>query len=76
MNKLEKLEQETLKLSNAERWKLLTWLDEYQNDAWDRHMEADSKSGKLDHLIENAREEIRLGKIMPMFDDDGKLNKP
>lgn len=35
------------------------------NDAWDRRMELDSKSGKLDFLAEEARQESNQNKLRP-----------
>ena len=37
---------------------LAKWLQDYLNEIWDRQIEADLASGKLDHLMAQAEAEI------------------
>ena len=37
---------------------LAAWLEQYLNDMWDRQMEADLASGKLDNLIAKVEADI------------------
>ncbi|HAZ44296.1 MAG TPA: hypothetical protein DDW76_09985 [Cyanobacteria bacterium UBA11369] len=37
---------------------LAAWLEQYLNDLWDRQIEADLASGKLDNLIAKAEADI------------------
>jgi hypothetical protein len=52
--KIERLEQEIRALSAEELTALRRWFIEYDAEAWDREIEADVKSGKLDRLAEEA----------------------
>ncbi|SFF25400.1 hypothetical protein SAMN05428977_10881, partial [Nitrosomonas sp. Nm166] len=42
------------------------WFIEYENSRWDRQIEADAVSGKLDSLIDEALAEHRAGKTKPL----------
>ena len=35
-------------------------------DAWDRQIEADAKAGRLDHLWQQALEDIEAGRTKPL----------
>ena len=50
------------KLSEAERAKLEVMLNR-EDDAWDRQMIADAKSGKLDKLIAEADADMEAGNL-------------
>jgi hypothetical protein len=62
MTKVEMLEAEIEKLSAEEFAELREWLLEKDWEAWDRQIEADAASGKLDNLFEKAEAEHRAGK--------------
>lgn len=62
MTKLEALEEEIKKLSPEELAKLREWLLERDADAWDREIERDAESGKLDKLFEKSLTDHRAGK--------------
>jgi hypothetical protein len=66
MTKLEKIEQEITSLDPKDVRKLADWIEEYKWELWNRQIEADSKAGKLDKLVENARREIASGKVRPL----------
>jgi hypothetical protein len=38
------------------------WFNEFQQDLWDQQIEEDSKAGKLDFLIKQAKKQYREGK--------------
>ena len=50
-------------LPEEEFAELREWLSEKDWEKWDRQIEKDSESGKLDFLIEEALEEKRMGKL-------------
>ena len=52
MTKLQALEQEIETLSPEEVSELRVWLDEREAEAWDREIERDAASGKLDKLFD------------------------
>lgn len=53
------------RLPPAEVFELGRWLREYESELWDRQIEADIRSGKLDKLGQGALEELRAGKTRP-----------
>ena len=42
------------------------WLQEYLNDAWDKQIEADTKSSRLDQLIQRAKADIEANRVKPL----------
>ena len=65
MTKLEKIEQEISSLNPSDVHKLADWLAAYQADLWDKQIEGDAKSGRLDKFVETAKAEIASGKFRP-----------
>lgn len=49
-------------LSQNELAELVEWLDEFQESLWDRQIEEDLTTGKLNHLIEQAEKAFSEGK--------------
>jgi len=62
MTKLEQLEADIKSLSAEEFTKLRDWLLEIDADEWDREIERDAASGKLDKLFERSVADHRAGK--------------
>jgi hypothetical protein len=62
MTRVQALEQEIETLSPEELVELRTWLDERDAEAWDREIERDAASGKLDELFEKSMADHRAGK--------------
>ncbi len=50
-------------LSEDEVRNLAKWLQEYLDEMWDRQIEVDLASGKLDRLIAQAEEEIAANNV-------------
>jgi hypothetical protein len=63
MSKIEEIEAAIESLSEEEYVRLRKWFSEKDWEKWDRHIEADSKSGKLDFLIREAFDEKAKGKL-------------
>lgn len=63
---IDELKRAIVQLPAEELSQLTAWLEEYQAEAWDRQIELDAKSGKLDKLIQKARAEFRAGRTEPM----------
>ncbi len=55
-----------IELPPAELAQLPAWLEERQAEEWDRQIEQDAKAGKLDKLIQKAREDFRAGRTRPL----------
>jgi hypothetical protein len=62
MTRVQALEQEIERLSPEELVELRVWLDEREAEAWDREIERDAASGKLDKLFEKSISDHRAGK--------------
>jgi hypothetical protein len=62
MTKLESLEEEIKKLSAEELAQLREWFLGRDAEAWDRQIERDAESGKLDKLFEKSVADHRAGK--------------
>ena len=66
MGRVEKIEEEIRSLSAEERARLWRWLLEFDAEAWDREIEADAKSGRLDGLADEALRAHRSGESTPL----------
>jgi len=53
------------KLPPREVFELGQWLREYEAELWDKQIEADIHSGKLDSLGQEALAELQAGKTRP-----------
>lgn len=60
-SRLEKVETEIMQMSTDELAAFRAWFTEYDFEAWDGQIEADSKAGKLDHLAAEAMREYEAG---------------
>ena len=66
LSEVEQIESRIKNLSSEELTKLRAWFTEFDAHAWDRQIEADSKSGKLNRLIEDSLAEHKAGKSRPL----------
>ena len=62
MRKIEEIEGAIRGLSPAELADFRRWFAEFDADAWDRQLEADSKSGALGGLLNEAIQDRREGR--------------
>jgi hypothetical protein len=62
MTAIEKLEREVQKLSREELAAFRDWFRKYDSDEWDRQVENDVQSGRLDGLAEEAVAEHKAGR--------------
>ena len=62
MSQVEMLEQTIRQLSPGEMTAFRAWFVEFDAAEWDRQIEMDCESGKLDRLAESAIEEYQAGK--------------
>jgi len=62
MSQIEVLEQNVRQLSPSELIAFRAWFTEFDAAEWDRQIEMDSETGKLDRLAQIAIEEHRAGK--------------
>ena len=63
MSKVEQLKSEIEKLPKEDFVELFQWLTEKDWENWDGEIEADSAAGKLDFLIQEARQAKKKGTL-------------
>ena len=66
MSEVEQIENQIKKLSPEELARFRAWFAEFDAQAWDRQIEADSEAGKLNRLIEESQAEHKAGKSRPL----------
>ena len=62
MSRVEEIEDRVRHLSGPELRELRAWLDDFEAEIWDKQIDADSRAGKFDALIERALADERDGK--------------
>ena len=60
-SRIEKIETEIMQLSSEELDALRAWFADYDFEAWDRQIEADCRTGKLDHIADKIKRDYELG---------------
>jgi hypothetical protein len=63
MNEIEELEARVRSLPPKRLAQFRDWFHEFENELWDRQIEADAKAGKFTRLIDKARREFAQGKV-------------
>jgi hypothetical protein len=66
MGAVERLELLIKSLSAEELARFREWFAEFDAQAWDRQIEADTAAGKLDRLIEESMADHRAHKTRPL----------
>ena len=61
MTKLQQIQDTIASLDPADLKELEVWIADYKFALWDQQLEADAKAGRLDHLIEKVRQNIKEG---------------
>ena len=68
MTAVEELNKRLHDLPEAEREAMAAaLLEEIEAQKWDQQIEADAKAGKLDTLIEKAKQEHKAGRTTPLL---------
>ena len=68
MTTADEIKQAVLSLPEAEYTKVMDWLHELAEEAWDREIEADAKAGRLDALAAEALEAKARGELKDLKD--------
>jgi len=63
MLKIEEIKHEIEELTESDFAKLRQWIAEKDWQKWDREIERDSESGRLDFLINEAKKEKEKGNL-------------
>jgi len=66
MGTVAEIEDAIQKLPPEKAWEVAKWLQEYLDARWDRQIEEDVRSGKLDKLIARARADVAAGRVRPL----------
>jgi hypothetical protein len=66
MSKLEQIESAVAALAERELKAFRRWFAEFDAARWDKKIERDSKSGKLDKIVQRSKTEHRKGKSRPL----------
>lgn len=62
-DRVKSLEQDVAKLDETEFRRFAKWFASYQDRIWQKQIVLDSKSGKLDFLLDEANTAKRAGKL-------------
>lgn len=63
---LKDLESAIADLSPADLVSFAEWFEEFFSQEWDRQIEDDLKAGRLDALIQQAKDDFKSGKCKPL----------
>ncbi|MYC34648.1 MAG: hypothetical protein F4X64_15910 [Chloroflexi bacterium] len=63
MTSVTEIQEAILNLTAAEYAELMKWLDELEEDPWDRQIEEDVKAGRLDFFKEKVMEAKENGTL-------------
>ena len=66
MSTVAEIEKAIQKLSPQEIKAVAEWLEEFREEMWDQQIAADAKAGKLDKLMEEAKQDYRGGRCKPL----------
>jgi hypothetical protein len=66
MSKIDQLKADIEGLPSQEQAELFRWLSEKDWTRWDKEIEADSQSGRLDFLVREAHKEKAKGTLKEM----------
>ena len=68
-SKVEKIVKQVKALPEEEMDEFLSWLADYEikiADDWDRQIEEDVKTGRLDPVLKKVRDDIAQGRTKPL----------
>lgn len=63
---VKEIENAITQLPPSEVAELSQWFEEFQAQVWDEQIERDSKAGRFDNLIEQAKAEYAAGRCKPL----------
>jgi hypothetical protein len=64
---VQEIESAIAQLERKDVHAVADWLQEYREELWDKQIEADAKAGRLDKLMEEAKQDYLAGrcKLLP-----------
>ncbi len=66
---VEELEKAVSELPREDLTRFFSWFQNYMAEEWDRQIEKDLNAGRLDKLIEEAKDDIAAGRYRAMVLD-------
>jgi hypothetical protein len=66
MSTVKEIEAAIQKLKPHEIREVANWLQELREELWDQQIEADAKAGRLDKLMEEAKQDYLAGRCKPL----------
>ncbi len=66
MSTVQEIESAIQKLEPKEIRQVADWLQEFREELWDRQIDADAKAGRLDKLMEEAKQDYLAGRCKPL----------
>ena len=63
MGKIDEISKAVEQLDGEDLRKFQVWYDEFLEQRFDQEIERDAREGKLDKLLEKAREDLKTGRI-------------
>jgi hypothetical protein len=66
MSTVKEIESAITQLAPKDVHAVAEWLMEYREELWDRQIEADAKAGRLDSLMEEAKQDYLAGRCKPL----------
>jgi hypothetical protein len=70
MSTLEQIEAAIEQLPREDFFRLHEWIQDRFDDAWDKQIEEDARSGRLDSVTQEALTEYRTGQSRPFPPDE------
>ncbi len=66
MSTVKEIESAITQLDPKDVQAVADWLQEYREELWDKQIAADAKAGKLDTLMEEAKQDYLAGRCKPL----------
>jgi len=66
MSTVKDIESAITQLAPKDVHAVADWLQEYREELWDCQIEADAKAGRLDQLMEEAKQDYLAGRCKPL----------
>ena len=66
MSRVQEIETAIQKLKPQEIREVADWLQELREELWDKEIDADAKAGRLDKLMEEAKQAYLAGRCEPL----------
>ena len=66
MSTVQEIESAIARLDPKDVQAVADWLQAYREALWDRQIEADAKAGRLDKLMEEAKQDYQAGRCKPL----------